>query len=191
MFLSRRCIHTTPLFTSMAGCISPSSRAHANFLASSVRGIPPTIAPLERELERSKAAIAPRKTHRAARAGCIMPIDAVTWSQRVERSRVRTVHDAEALRTYLLSSAAGAVAGGLLALTILRWHGLLRKSKTIAGAKDARYSRTFIVTTSVCCGLLLAGNYARLVSHPPHAEQAGSLVQGRTSTVECQQSAER
>ena len=141
MFLSRRCIHTTPLFTSMAGCISPSSRAHANFLASSVRGIPPTRAPLERELERSKAAIAPRKTHRAARAGCIMPIDAVTWSQRVERSRVRTVHDAEALRTYLLSSAAGAVAGGLLALTILRWHGLLRKSKTIAGAKDARYSR--------------------------------------------------
>ena len=119
----------------------------------------------------------------AAQRRWIMPIDAEAWSQRVEKSRVRTVHDAAALRTYLLSSAAGAVAGGLLALTILRWHGLLRKSKTIAGAKDARYSRTFIVTTSVCCGLLLAGNYARLVIHPPHAEQKGTLVQGRTNTV--------
>ena len=149
-----------------------------------VRAVPPT-------RERHESACGDRQRHRAATAGCIMPIDAVTWGQRVEKSRVNTVHDAAALRTYLLSSAAGAVAGGVLALTILRWHGLLRKSKTIAGAKDARYSRTFIVTTSVCCGLLLAGNYARLVSHPPHAEQAGSLVQGRTSTVECQQSAER
>ena len=115
--------------------------------------------------------------------GWIMPIDAEAWSQRVEKSRVRTVHDAAALRTYLLSSAAGGVAGGVLALTMLRWHGLLRESKTIAGSKDARYSRVFIVTTSVCCGFLLAGNYARLVIHPPHAEQRGTLVQGRTNKV--------
>ena len=113
----------------------------------------------------------------------VMPVDAEAWSQRVEKSRVRTVHDAAALRTYLLSSAAGGVAGGVLALTMLRWHGLLRKSKTIAGSKDARYSRIFIVTTSVCCGFLLAGNYARLVIHPPHAEQKGTLVQGRTNNV--------
>ena len=117
------------------------------------------------------------KPARVARAW-IMPVDADAWSQRVEKSRVRTVHDAAALRTYLLSSAAGGVAGGVLALTMLRWHGLLRK-----GGKDARYSRVFIVTTSVCVSMLLAGNYARLVIHPPHAEQKGTLLQGRTNKV--------
>lgn len=109
-----------------------------------------------------------------------MPIDADAWNQRVEKSRVVKLHDAPALRTMLLSSAAAGLAGGVLALTTLRWHGLLRKN-----GKDARFSRVFIVTMSVCVSALLAGNYARLVIHPPHAEQKGSgtLLQGRQIPV--------
>ena len=90
-------------------------------------------------------------------------VSAEAFRQRCAASKVRTTTDHAALRTMLLVGGASGAAGGALALLVLFAHGLLRKR-----GPDARYSRVFITTTSVCVPMLVGCNVSRLFLHPPN-----------------------